>query len=203
MKNPRKIKIVSGFTLTELMVVVGIIIFLSMLAIFAFRGQIFKGRDARRKGDIHKIQVAVEEYEKDNNCYPLPSQLVCDPGTGLQPYLEKIPCDPTTDASYLYQIEESSCPDWYRLLANLENENDPDAQSACGPDGSYNYYSASPNAPFCNLTESSFYGCKTGVCVPIFWDNLRPGPECDPNYQNASCYGQCGPQANECQPWDQ
>jgi type II secretory pathway pseudopilin PulG len=192
-----------GFTLTEVLIVIGIIVFLILVAMVAFRSQIFKGRDAKRKGDIHKIQVAIEEYEKDNNCYPLPSEVVCDPGTGLQPYLDNIPCDPTTNASYLYEIEDSSCPDWYRLLANLENETDLDAQFACGPGGTYNFYASSPNAPACSLRESDFYGCKLGVCAPIMWDNARPGPECDPNYQSSSCYGQCGPAGNECEPWGQ
>lgn len=193
----------SGLTLVELLVVVGIIVFLILMAVLAFRGQIFKGNDAKRKGDIHKIQVAIEEYEKDHNCYPLPSQITCDPGTGLQPYLDKIPCDPTTDASYLYEIEQSGCPGWYRVLANLEDLNDPDAMNSCGSNGSYNYYASSPNAPSCHLVESEYYGCKGGTCVPILWDNERPGPECDPNYQNSTCYGQCGPQANECEPWEQ
>lgn len=192
-----------GLTLTEVLIVIGILTFLILMVLLAFRSQIFKGNDAKRKGDIHKIQVAIEEYEKDHNCYPLPSQVVCNPGTGLQPYLDKIPCDPVTDSSYLYEIEDSGCPSWYRVLADLENESDPDAQDACGPDGSYNYYASSPNAPLCHLVESEFYGCKSGVCVPILWDNSRPGPECDPNYQNPSCYGQCGPPANECQGWDE
>lgn len=199
----KKLKNFKGFTLTEMLIVVSIVTFLILMVLLAFRSQIFKGNDAKRKGDIHRIQVAIEEYEKDNNCYPLPDDIVCDPGTGLQPYLEKIPCDPITEASYLYEIQDSSCPRWYRLLANLENENDEDAQSYCGPGGTYNYYASSPNAPTCNLSESSFYGCKDAVCVPILWDNFRPGPECDPNYQNSTCYGQCGPDANECQPWNE
>lgn len=203
MKDSLGQKNTKGLTLTELLIVVGIIVFLVLLALAAFRNQIFKGNDAKRKGDIHNIQVAVEEYEKDNNCYPLPSQIVCNPGTGLRPYLDKIPCDPTTNASYLYEMEDSACPNWYRLLANLENETDPDAQSACGPSGTYNYYASSPNAPACNLVESDFFGCKGGVCVPIMWDLTRPGPECDPNFQNSSCYGQCGPPGNECEPWSQ
>jgi len=194
---------IKGMTLTEILIVVGILTFLILMVTVAFRSQLFKGNDAKRKGDIHRIQVAIEEYEKDNNCYPLPDQVVCDPGTGLQPYIDKIPCDPTTNSSYVYEHEDSLCPDWYRVLANLENASDSDAQSACGPEGTYNFYQSSPNAPLCNLTESDFYGCINGVCTPISWDNLRPGPECDPNYQNASCYGQCGNPINECGSWDQ
>jgi type II secretory pathway pseudopilin PulG len=200
-----------GLTLIEVLIVVGILTFLVLMVLLAFRNQIFKGNDAKRKGDIHKIQVAIEEYEKDYNCYPLPSQVVCDPGTGLQPYLDKIPCDPTTDASYYYEPEDATCPEWYRLYTVLENEKDADLISSIGPQGDFNYYASSPNAPIpipsssgdSDSEESDFYGCRSGVCVPILWDSSRPGPECDPNYQSPSCYSQCGPPANECEPWNE
>ena len=55
-----------GVTLVELLVVVSIIALLALISIFAFREQIFKGNDAKRKSDIGRIQLAVEEYEKDS-----------------------------------------------------------------------------------------------------------------------------------------
>ncbi|MFZ5932789.1 MAG: type IV pilin protein [Patescibacteria group bacterium] len=194
-------KEIAGITLTELLVIVAIIAFLALLAFWAFRTQIFKGFDSRRKTDIYQIKVAVEEYEKDNDCYPLPQLVVCDPGTGLRPYIDKIPCDPRTGASYYYDHEDSSCPKWFRIYATLENLSDSDISGSIGPNGAYNYYSGSPNAPSPGASGGNFYGCKSGVCVPISWDPNRPGPECDPNYQSATCYGQCGSQGTECQPW--
>lgn len=205
----------SGLTLTEILIVVGIITFLVLMAMWYFRNQIFKGNDAKRKGDIKRIQVAIEEYEKDNNCYPLPHLVVCNPGDGLKPYLSKVPCDPITKASYYYNYEDSTCPSWYRIYAKLENTSDKDITANIGPYGAYNYYATSPNAPALSGggggdgdgggdgESSDFYGCKSSVCVPILWDPSRPGPECDPNYQNPTCYGQCGPAETECQPWDQ
>lgn len=194
-----------GFTLIELLVVISIIIFLLLLAFILFRSQIFKANDAKRKGDIERIQVAVEEYEKDNNCYPLPQLVTCDPGSGLNPYLGKIPCDPTTDASYYYDYEDSACPSWYRIFATLENSQDTDILPYCGPGNSFNYYISSPNAPNCIITGplGNFYGCKLGRCVEISWDPSRPGPECDPNYQSSNCYGQCGSPVTECKPWNE
>ena len=187
-----------GITLTELLIIVAIIAFLAMVVFWALRSQVFKGYDARRKSDIARIKVAVEEYEKDHDCYPLPQLMVCDPGTGLRPYLDKIPCDPRTGASYFYDHEDSTCPNWYRLYANLEEIE----QGLYGQDGAFDYYSGSPNAPIPGYQgDSSFYGCKSGVCTPLLWDPNRPGPECDPNYQNATCYGQCGSPETECQPW--
>lgn len=220
----------AGMTLPELLVVVTIITILIVFILWYFRGQIFKGNDAKRKGDLHKIQVAVEEYEKDNNCYPLPSLMVCDPGIGLKPYVPKIPCDPTTSASYFYEHEDSTCPGWYRIYTSLENEADPDIEElgctyGCGPGLAYNYYVFSPNAPDPekgtgsegngsegNGSEgnggipSDFYGCFIGVCQPINWDPTRPGPECDPNYGSSTCYDQCtdpdtGLPQNDCRPW--
>ena len=216
MSNLKKKINTSGVTLVELLVVVSILVLLMTVIIWYFRNQIFKGNDAKKRGDMHKIQVAVEEYEKDNNCYPLPSLVVCDPGTGLKPYMNVIPCDPTTDASYFYDYEDSSCPSWYRLYTNLDNLADQGILGECGPDYSFNYYLSSPNAPDAECVEigtdgggtgEDFYGCFGGACVPINWDPARPGPECDPNYGSGTCYGQCtnpdtGQPQNECQSWN-
>ncbi|MGB6838985.1 MAG: type II secretion system protein [Microgenomates group bacterium] len=217
LKRKRK---VLGVTLPELLVVVSIIVLLITFILWYFRNQIFKGNDGKRKGDIHKIQIAIEEYEKDHNCYPLPSFVICDPGTGLKPYIPKIPCDPTTGASYFYEHEDSTCPSWYRLYANLENLSDEDIAGACGPGYAFNYYETSPNAPDPECTDiengngenggipSDFYGCFSGVCQSINWDPARPGPVCDPNYKSSTCYYQCtdpdtGLPQNDCQPWDE
>lgn len=192
----------NGITLAELLVIVAIITFLALLAFWTYRTQVYKGFDARRKTDIHQIKVAVEEYEKDHDCYPLPDLVVCNPGTGLRPYLDKIPCDPRTGASYYYDHEDDSCPAWFRIYASLENTSDSDYMAGIGPNGAYSYYSGSPNAPYPGGgVPSDFYGCISGVCTPISWDPTRPGPECDPNYQSSTCYGQCGSPGTECQPW--
>jgi len=198
-----KNKKLAGMTLVELLVIVGIIMFLLFLILMYFRSQIFKGNDGRRKGDLHKIQVAVEEYEKDHDCYPPPELVVCDPGIGLKPYISKIPCDPASNVSYPYEIPEDQiiCPSWYRMYALLENENDSDVVAGIGPAGEYNYYVSSPNAPKVVLPLSGYYGCRGGICVPIQWDPQRPGPECDPNYLSDTCYGLCGPPEKQCQDW--
>jgi competence protein ComGC len=203
----------SGLTLVELIIIVVILSILILLAIMYFRGQIFKGNDAKRKADIDRIKIAAEEYEKDHNCYPSPSLMSCNPGYGLKPYLDKIPCDPMTHASYMYVYQDSVCPGWFKVYANLENKTDASVTNGAGPNNSYNYVNGSPNAPGEGPTPppsggggggsvSEFFGCKGGVCVPISWDSSRPGPECDPNYQNSTCYNQCGGDiSNECTPW--
>lgn len=201
----------AGFTLVELMIVVGIIGFLALIAISYFRGQLFKGNDARRKSDINRIQVALEEYEKDHNCYPFSYAVQCDPGTGLKPYLEKIPCDPVTKVSYYYEYEDDACPSWYRVYTSLDNKSDANITENIGPSEMYNFYKDSPNAPLIEVAGASgsgppggvtFYGCKAGVCQPLMWDSTRPGPECDPNYTIDGCLGQCGSESSMCIPWN-
>ena len=75
---------------------------LAILVITTIRSQILKGNDARRKADIARIQVAVEEYEKDNDCYP--TTVVCGSSNQeITPYLKEVPCDPITKQSYAYE----------------------------------------------------------------------------------------------------
>jgi prepilin-type N-terminal cleavage/methylation domain-containing protein len=192
-----------GLTLTELMIVVVVLAALAVLAFWAWRTQLFKGYDSRRKTDIYQIKVAVEEYERDHDCYPPPYLVVCKPdATGLRPYLDRIPCDPQTGDSYYYEVDNEGCAKWYRLMGYLENSADDDIFGPIGPGGIYNYYSGSPNAPEPGATSTTdFYGCKSGACVQISWDTGRPGPECDPNYEYSTCYGQCYLPENECLPW--
>jgi prepilin-type N-terminal cleavage/methylation domain-containing protein len=184
-----------GLTLVEVIIVASIIVFLAMMVLVLFRDQIFKGQDARRKADLKKLQTAIEEYEKDHDCYPPASVITCNPGDGLKPYLEKIPCDPETGNDYPYTLAGQTCPDWYKLFAFLENGG---TGSSFGPDGDYNYYVSSPNAPGGGLIEEpGYYGCKSGWCTSLF-SRL----ECSPNFTNSNCGGRCGTPSrprNECQ----
>jgi len=223
MKKKRYLSNGEGVTLTEILVVVAIISLLSVLVTGYLRTQVFKGNDARRKADLNRIGIALEEYEKDNGCYPLPNLVVCNPGIGLQPYLDKIPCDPINKSTYLYEHQDSSCPKWYRIYSNLENENDKNYTANIGPNSSFSYYQESANAPAIVLSSPApipsqgaptptpsgtaipsveYFGCFNGVCDPISWDPTRPGPICDPSFQNSSCYGQCVNPLNECQIWN-
>lgn len=212
----------AGFTLIEIVIVVTIIALLTVLGMGFFKTQLYKSRDARRKADIKKIQIAAEEYEKDHDCYP--KSIACKPGTGLQPYIAQIPCDPLNKASYYLDLEGSSCPSWYRIYARLENEKDLNIVYGSGPANSFNYVAGSPNSPTVLLdpllsagsadngngngnggsggasVPSGFYACKSGVCEPINWDPTRPGPECDPNFQNVNCLRFCEQNSN-CTPW--
>lgn len=214
----RKDRQILGFTLTEMMIVIAIIGILAVIAIVSFMAQQHKGNDSKRKADMDRIKIAVEEYEKDNNCYPSASTMsTCGNSVGIaiHPYLNDVPCDPTTGQPYRYEVEDSLCPDWFRLYSLLQYTKDPDVIPNIGPTGEtvYNYYVSSNNAPDPLAGSGSTpyvlppgceeanrrYGCMSGQCVEV---QLNPScaPVCDPAYDSPTCYGQCVPDnsASEC-----
>ena len=145
-------KVLHGFVLPEILLVMFLIGFMATIGIAVYRGQIQKAYDARRKSDLHKLKLAAEEYEKDYDCYPdtLPS---CTSGTNdLEDYIGKIPCDPETLTDYTYESDAAVCHSWFKIYASLKNLNDPiiedlGCSSGCGPSSLYNFYVSSSNAP--------------------------------------------------------
>lgn len=131
-----------GFTLVELLVVIGIMA-LIMVAIFPnFTGARQRARDNQRKIDVKNIQGALDLYKLDQNppLYPTSGAL----GTGLcgqcwssdsdcgasggNVYMRKLPCDPggaTTPTPYTYTRNAADNLK-YTLTACLENPVDPD-----------------------------------------------------------------------------
>jgi len=203
-----------GFTLIELLIVVSIISLIVITGFFLARNQFLKGRDARRKADMHKIQEAVEEYEKDHDCYPPPPPdptTNCDPGTGLKPYLSQIPCDIATGLSFYYETDNpGGCGKWYRIFILLDNLNDKDIIPAIGPGSKYNFYLASPNAPVPTSaaspiptptppTCSDYWGCKDGVCILVPREPPDCLPICQPGYDALNICEQACP-GLECTP---
>ncbi len=184
----------TGFTLVEMLIVITLLAMLAILAIMSFIPQIRKGDDATRKSDINRIKVAAEEYEKDHNCYPPPTIIGCNPGAGLQPYLNKIPCDPTTNQSYVYVVDNNTCPTWYKFYTILQNTSDSSILPGIGPGDIYNYVSGSANAPpDVSYSNSNYFGCVNGTCVHV------AGPSsCKVTYGTlSSCQQQCSP-TNAC-----
>lgn len=142
-----------GFSLLELLIVAAIIAFIGTLGFANFVDQPKKARDAKRKTDLYEIKKVLEEYNTDTKagCYPLKNQLTC--GQPLSGYLSKIPCDPKTNDTYVYEVDpqNSSCPTSYWVYTKLEYSHDPDIKQSgcevgCGPDSGYNYKVGSPNA---------------------------------------------------------
>ncbi len=133
----------NGFTLVELLVVIGIITMITALLFPNFMGARQRARDSQRKTDLKQIQGAVELYKLDQNppAYPSGSYFAttmcrkcwssagssdtCPNGSNV--YMNKFSCDPGTNANspYLYNRDLNDTLK-YTLTACLENLVDPD-----------------------------------------------------------------------------
>ncbi len=152
-----------GFTLVELLVVIGIITMITALLFPNFMGARQRARDSQRKADLKQIQGAVELYKSDQNppVYPSGSFAtsmcgkcwtaggsgdVCPTGNV---YMRKFSCDPGTNlpSPYLYQSDNTDTLK-YILTACLENVVDPDRDptpvAACATPGFASYTVSEP-----------------------------------------------------------
>lgn len=172
-----------GWTLAELLIVVAVIAILSvMFLLINWKRNIFRAQDAQRKSDLSDIRRSFEEYYNDNGCYPTLTILDTCEGTGLAPYLAKIPCDPTTREPYKYKPDsETNTCIGYRVCAKLQDWADPDITTlgchptnGCGWGAYWNY---------CLATGAT-------VTAPGFDNGATPtqGPSPTPSYAgNYAC----------------
>lgn len=146
-KKSRCFSAKAGFTLIELMLVVLIIGILSgtMLGVINIRGIQAKSRDARRVGDIKKIQTALELYFADYRGYPKRTtwenvNLGATPlKNNLTPnYINKMPTDPL--------VSNPSVP-----------KATPDGVSCFNGKNSYGYYYITTNCTGVGCTLSGKY----------------------------------------------
>lgn len=131
-----------GLTLIELLIVVSILALLMVTAAFSFQLQRKKGFDARRKADLAKLKIALEDYYNDRRCYPTAAVMSHCDLADLQPYLEKVPCDPLSHQPYGYTTN-AACT-YFGVFTTLQDTNDPIiSQLGCSPTcfagKSYNY----------------------------------------------------------------
>ena len=97
MKNIIKNLRISGFTLLELLVVIGIMGVMMALATVAYSATQRSGRDARRKQDMIAMQNAMEQYYSANSfTYP---DICSAAGTYLK---STWPTDPSNVVPYIY-----------------------------------------------------------------------------------------------------
>jgi len=104
-----------GFTLLELLVVIGIIAILVSLAAVAYSAAQKRTRDARRRADLKAVQNALEQYYAANS-FLYPASATCDQIASTT-YLETgvKPSDPGP-YSYTYACTTTS----YCVCAQLE-----------------------------------------------------------------------------------
>jgi type II secretion system protein G len=124
----------AGFTLIELIIVIGILTVISTIGIAVMdpMAQIQKANDARVKADLSQIQKALEEYYEDNGRYPVSSTdfkitgvelNVIDWGYAWRPYMNLVPKSPYSSSNYVY-YSPSNRQEYY-LYANLKRNTDP------------------------------------------------------------------------------
>lgn len=104
-----------GFTLLELLVVIGIIGILVAMGSVAFSSAQARGRDAKRRGDVQAIAKALEQYYSENS-----SSYPADPScVGYEDYIAGIvPFDPKTGDEY--PISGSCSTTAFCVCASLE-----------------------------------------------------------------------------------
>ncbi len=136
----------SGFTLIEVLLVMAILMILLVIMAATINpfAMIGKGWDARRKKDLGRIKVAFEEYMNDKGCYPDQDRVdglmeTANCGSEVfEPWLNSWPCDPKGQPYFLViDNGNPTCPRWYKILTNLENQKDPGI-----PAGWYDYGNA-------------------------------------------------------------
>ncbi len=152
-----------GFTLVELLVVIGIIAVLATILLLQLGTARAKSRDVKRIADLNQIRSAVEEYFDDNGSYP-PTAVFTGSSNALIPrYLQRVPVDPLAPVQclsyigwspaapcYNYVFAPGSNPTRYHLWAELEQLN----RNAFNSDADIN-----------SLTNPAFSGHSGGAAV--------------------------------------
>jgi len=201
-----------GFTLIEILIAFAILTLLALMGFMAWQNQAAKARDARRKADIKRLNIAFEDYYGDKDCYPLANILENCGGDQLKPWLDQpLPCDPLTHTPYCY-IYDSTAPacQEFRILASLENASDPDIgklgcagtdfcgyEEQCNSFGSgFNYGFSSSNITVLNpLTEFNGPGASPGTSP-----GTSPAPSGSPHPGGGEYIYACDHDA--CNSWD-
>ncbi len=138
----------AGFTLVEILVVVGIVSTLSLIVFPSLSGSREKGRDAARVADIEQLSVALRLYAEQHGSYPDEADGVRlgeggSLDTDLDPYIE-VSHDPSGpgDADRYYVYDSSfDCPlkggAKIALYANeMEREGNGNWRAICDAEGS-------------------------------------------------------------------
>jgi general secretion pathway protein G len=130
----------AGFTLVELLVVIGVIGVLATGLLVAVNpgAMLARGRDAQRKADMRNIQEALERYASVNSSYPISASWTYSTAAGsswipgLDSYMKVVPRDPVnningpwTNGRHTYAYISPNGRH-YNLVSQLENRSDPD-----------------------------------------------------------------------------
>lgn len=158
-----------GFTLVELLIVMGVLGIIIGSVFFTLNPleQLQKSRDAQRKNDLAQVQRALETFYNDYGRYPenttnykIDEDLTAGVselnwGDSWAPYITILPQDPASGRRYVYSASSQS----YMIYASLERGGKD--LDACKSDGT-KCDNAPPTATFpCGGTSNEI--CNYGV----------------------------------------
>lgn len=110
----------SGFTLIELMVVIGIMGILASVILLAVNQARANSRDSRRVSDLKQLELGLALYREQSGTYPTATQFYNNGTSVLVPtFVPKMPLDPRTKAAYTYNLNSSG----FLITTTLEAEN--------------------------------------------------------------------------------
>lgn len=93
-----------GFTLIEILVVIGIIGLLIVFLVPNLLGAQDRAKEASVKAVMHSVQLAVEAYNMENNTYPVGNNLtvknLCEHYLMVGGYIASVPKNPFTGQEY-------------------------------------------------------------------------------------------------------
>ncbi|MDD4937703.1 MAG: type II secretion system protein [Candidatus Shapirobacteria bacterium] len=117
-----------GFTLTELLIVMSILVIMATILIGILNpiALVGKAKDVTRKKDLDRIKKSFEEYFNDKGTYPIDVsswniKINCKSRVAEFGYLSPWPCDPDGEPYYIVVSDNGKS---FRILTNLENKSD-------------------------------------------------------------------------------
>lgn len=143
-----------AFTLVEIVVVIGIMAFLSTIIYSSFGTSRAKSRDQQRVSDISTIQLALEQYFQKYGVYPVTLSLLTKPLSPIA-YLAELPkpplaSDPLYEDNYFPITKTSDGSNYcvsYHLWTTFEKSNE--------------YLNAKKSFNSLNLSSKALYKCGT------------------------------------------
>ncbi len=152
-----------GTTLIEVVLVVVIIAILATLFLANYLAQLRRAEDGQRRRDLHELQRAMEDYYNDYGCYPQGADLEKLSHCGskdFRPWLDIVPCDPRSHQPYQILVEQSECPSWFSIYADLAYPRSEDSCSqGCQINGQTYHYGVSSS----NITPPASFGSGGGA----------------------------------------
>ncbi len=123
-----------GFTLVELLVVIGIMaVMLTTVSVISIRGTLQKSNDQKRKADLESVRAALEQYKSNSQTREYPNVSIWMNLTPtLTPYMPVAPADPVGNSYYYGPLTDGFGKiSKYQMCAYLEAVPQP-TPGACG-----------------------------------------------------------------------